>query len=145
VPIGREVIYRGDGINWTETPMDTVAFITSDNETVMIPIRFLAYALLQAVYWSDDESTATLSPGTADIEISPWAITMMVRGETISIRNCGGILIPAYLHAEHERILIPLRALGEVFNISFRFDEDAQEAVFYPAIPLNASDLYVPE
>lgn len=137
IPINRNVIYRGDGINWTETPMDTTAFITDDG-SIMIPIRFLTYALGHRMYWDQDTSTAvTFVPGVGDIQISPGSSVINIDGHDTRITNRYGTSVPAYMRADHGRIFIPMSALGIVFNIEYRWDEGAQEVIFYPARLLN--------
>ncbi|MCL2421423.1 MAG: InlB B-repeat-containing protein [Defluviitaleaceae bacterium] len=136
IPINHHTIYRGDGVTWTETTMDTTAFIAADG-SVMIPIRFLTYSLRYPVLWDPNLRTATLNPGDNQILITAGSAVMGRAGQTsIPITNRFGASVPAYLRPEHDRILLPMRALGMAFNIEYEWDEEAQEALFYPLRPL---------
>ncbi|MCL2421034.1 MAG: InlB B-repeat-containing protein [Defluviitaleaceae bacterium] len=138
VPMGSSTIYRGfaGGTHWTETHMDTTAFAAEDG-SIMIPIRFLTYALRNEVQWAGDISVATLVNGGSNIQVSPAAKVMYIDGHPIQITNRFGNIVPAFLRAEHDRILIPMSALGEAFNIEYEWDADTQTAIFFPNRPLR--------
>ena len=139
VPMGREVIYRGDGINWVETPMDTTAFV-SEQGSIMIPIRFLTYALRENVQWEGHSAIATLFSPVGEITVIPGQTVMTVNGGSVTITDRFGNVVPAYLR--NDRIMIPMSALGNAFNIEYRWDSITQEAIFYPLRPLNQLNDY---
>ena len=136
VPMDEKIIYRGYGTNWVETHMDTTAFI-SEQSSIMIPIRFLTYAMREPVQWDCDNALATLSSLQGDILITRGETEMTVNGKTLTITDRFGNTVPAFLRWEHDRLLIPMSALGTAFNVQYRWDEVAREAIFYPLRPLN--------
>ncbi|MCL2422161.1 MAG: InlB B-repeat-containing protein, partial [Defluviitaleaceae bacterium] len=137
IPINHYAIYRGDGVHWVETAMDTTAFIAEDG-SIMIPIRFLTYSLRYPVLWDTESLTATLNPGDHQIQITAGSTVMDGAGDvSIPITNRFGAAVPAYLRLDHDRILLPMHALGTAFNIEYRWDREAQEAIFYPLRPLS--------
>jgi len=137
-PVGRTTVYRTDnsGINWEVTNMDTTTFIAADG-TVMVSIRFMTYAMRAQVQWNSTSSSATLSTIGTNIQLMIGSATMIINGHARQMFNNRGLLAPAYLRAEHNRIFIPISAVGEAFNIEYRFDNITQEAVFYLSRPLN--------
>jgi len=137
IPMGGSVIYRGDGINWTEIPMDTTAFI-SEQGSIMIPLRFLTYALREDVQWESSSTLATLSSPAGNILVVPGQTEMTINGSSATIVDRFGNVVAASLR--NDRIMIPMSALGSAFNIEYRWDPIAQEAVFYPFRSLQSID-----
>ena len=129
-PVGSNVIYRGDGINWTPTFMDTTTFIAEDG-TIMVSVRFMAYVLEAQVFWNQNDATISLNATGVDVQLAPGSSLMYVNGSRFQLINNHGINIPAYLRAEHGRTFVPMSALGTAFNIEYRWDSVNQEAVFY--------------
>ena len=134
VPIGREVIYRMNGVNWIEIPMDTTAFV-SEQGSIMIPLRFLTYALRENVQWEIDSALAILSSPLGDILVAPGQTEMTINGSSVTIADRFGNVVAASLR--NDRIMIPMSALANAFNIEYRWDPITQEAVFYPFRPLQ--------
>ncbi|MCL2421035.1 MAG: InlB B-repeat-containing protein [Defluviitaleaceae bacterium] len=138
VSMGSTTIYRGftGSTNWVETRMDATAFVAEDG-SIMIPIRFLTYALRDEVQWSWDASVASLDSGDISIQISPATSVLYINGHTVQITNRFGNVASALIRPEHDRILIPMSALGQAFNIEYEWDADTQTAIFFPNRPLR--------
>jgi len=129
VSVGSNVIYRSHGDSWIETPMDTTAFM-SDEGSVMVPVRFLNYALGHDVQWDAENSLATISSETTTVSITPGETAMTVNGVDTTITDSLGNAVSAYL--ENDRIFLPMNALGDAFDLEYRWSYEDQEVTFYP-------------
>ena len=130
IPLDNHVIYRNDGTNLMEVRMDAPAFV-SEEGTLMVPLRFSAYALGYDVSWNCDIFTATLSYDYSSIQVTPGSNVIKINGQDVPILDEKGSIFPAYLHLDYERIFIPINALSLVFNIEYSWDERAQEVILY--------------
>ncbi|MCL1787613.1 MAG: copper amine oxidase N-terminal domain-containing protein, partial [Defluviitaleaceae bacterium] len=126
VPVGSHTIYlRGE-----PTVMDTAAFV-SDIGAVMIPLRFVGYALGQEVTWRSDTATAAILDTRRRrlVQFVPGQNTMYVNGVAKPILTALGQQIAVEIR--DGRIFIPMRAVGQAFELPFRWDEETQTANFY--------------
>jgi len=140
VPIGRNVIYRGDGVNWTTINMDTTTFIAEDG-TVMIPIRFFADALRAPVVWNQETSTSTITFDSTHIQFEVGSAAMYVGGSRYQMVNNQGEAVEAYLRAEHDRLFVPISAVSAAFNMEYSWDPITQVLVFSSQ---QVTPLYLP-
>jgi len=131
-PIGHNHIYRSDdsGESWDTTYMDTTTFIAEDG-TVMISIRFLTYAMQAQLHWNQATATASLLVDGTVVRATVGSAMLRVGGEEYLMLNNSLMPAPVYLRAEHNRMFIPMSAIGLAFGVDYRFDGDSQEAVFY--------------
>ena len=136
-PIGKPYYMVGD----TRYQMDAEAYISTVSKSTMVPVRYLMDALNTA--WNNGGSiTSEWDGGTNSITIHLNAFTtvqftggdshMIVNGVSVQMANADGQPAVAEISggAGHERMYIPLRALGAAAGVPIDWDAKTRTAMF---------------
>ncbi len=130
VTIGSNVVY----VNENAYNMEAVPYIQSESNSTLVPLRFVAVAIIggnvddadlsSIVTWYADTKTASITSGDNIISFTAGSSYMTVNGEQILMNNGVSAEIT------DGRMFIPFRALGEALGVSVDWDAESKTAIY---------------
>ncbi|MCD7777617.1 MAG: copper amine oxidase N-terminal domain-containing protein [Clostridiales bacterium] len=130
VTIGRSSVV----INGKTSTMDAAPYIQTSSSSTLVPLRFVALAILggsvsnadtsDIVSWDSDTRTATIYAGDDVIKFTADSNYMTINGVTSAMSN--GVKA----EIKDDRMYIPFRALGEALGAEVDWESDTKTAVY---------------
>lgn len=127
VTIGDPNIQVGQDI-WA---MDTAAYISTDSNSTMVPVRFVSVALGIAdsnVVWDNVGRSVTIYTPYRVIQFAIGSDQLVVNGIASSMLSPDGKAVKAEIR--DERSFIPFRALGQALGKSVSWDDASKTAIY---------------
>ncbi len=135
VTIGANEIVVGD----QTIPVDASAYIQAESDSTLVPLRFVAIAILggdvenadtsSIVTWDATAKAATIKAGDDTIVFTAGSPDMVVNGETRTMDN--GVKA----EIANDRMYVPFRALGQALGIDVEWDAETKTASYIaPAV-----------
>ena len=134
VTIGSETVLIGrNEQNASEIIMDTAAYISHENNSTMVPVKFVSQALgipNEQVIWDNEARTVTIMNGARVIQFKIDSSDIIVNGVTTTMYNSN--VNPAKVKAEikDDRSFLPFRALGNALGVSVDWNEETRTATY---------------
>ncbi len=130
VPIGSSSVV----IDGKRVAMDAAAYIQEESSSTLVPLRFVALAILggdiedadesDIVEWNSSKKTATVYAGDDVITFTAGSNIMTVNGEEIEMSY--GVKA----EITDSRMYIPFRALGEALGVDVEWDSASKTAIY---------------
>ncbi len=130
VTIGSDLIF----INEKAYNIEAAAYIQSESNSTLVPLRFVAVAILggnvenadldDMIIWDSDTKTAKITALYNVIEFTAGSSYMTVNGKKTLMNNgvCAEIT--------NNRMFIPFRALGEALGITVEWNGESKTAIY---------------
>jgi hypothetical protein len=130
VPIGSNTIkVRGKDVE-----IDAAAFIDPENDSTMVPVRFVTEALMDqgSVNWDGSTRTVTIYTDSRVIQFTIGSDQIIVNGVASTMTSADGSGRPVKAQIANERSFIPFRALGDALGVPVAWDAETQTAIYNP-------------
>jgi len=108
-----------------------------DTESTMVSVRFVAYALGLDVTWCPHTLTATVDPYGYNMTFTYRQKHMYAAGTAIPLLNAHGI--PVQTHLINDRLMVPLRPLGNAIRQPVDWNPHTRTAYLYI---INGEDIH---
>lgn len=130
VTIGKNAVVVGDN----EYAMDAAAYIQPSSNSTLVPLRFVAIAILgesvenadnsSIIKWDSETKTASITAGDKVVQFTADSDVMNVGGKTMVLDN--GVKA----EIKDGRMYIPFRALGEALGVTVDWDATTKTAIY---------------
>ncbi len=141
VTIGAKEIVVGD-----ETiPVDASAYIQKDSSSTLVPLRFVAIAILggsvedadtsSIVTWDATAKAATIHAGDDTIVFTAGSPDMVINGTAKTMAN--GVKA----EISNDRMYVPFRALGEALGVDVEWDPETKTASYIAPVVEEDADI----
>ena len=130
VTIGKNIVEVG---NKTYS-MDVAPYIQTSSNSTMVPLRFVALAIIgddvekadtsKLISWDATTKTATITVNNKSIEITAGSDKMIVDGISTTMEY--GVKA----EIKDSRMFIPFRALGKALGVNVDWDADTKTAIY---------------
>ncbi|MCD7904606.1 MAG: hypothetical protein LUG24_03330 [Clostridiales bacterium] len=130
VSIGSNIVSVGG----EEYEMDAAPYIQTESSSTLVPLRFVAIAILggdvddadtsDIISWDSASKTAVITVGSNAISFTAYSNTVSINGVKTQMAN--GVKA----EIKDGRLYIPFRALGEALGVSVDWDAAAKTAVY---------------
>lgn len=114
--------------------IDAVPYIQSATNSTMVPLRFVAVALLgenvdnadtsKLIVWNGNTKTVTITAGSKVVNITSGDNKMIVDGKKIDMAN------GAVAEIKNGRMYVPFRAIGNALGFDVNWDGATKTAVY---------------
>ena len=141
VTIGASEIVVGD----QTIPVDASAYIQKESSSTLVPLRFVAIAILggdvadadssSIVAWDAQAKAATITAGEDTIVFTAGSSDMVINGETTTMDN--GVKAEIV----DGRMYVPFRALGQALGVAVAWDADTKTASYIAPTPEEEPDV----
>ncbi len=112
-------------VNGEEKELDIAPYISNENNSMMVPIRCVVYALGLSddqVKW--DEKTAIVTVDTGD------KVIKIKTNDNNTVSNTKNNILDLNAEIKDNRVFIPFRSLGETLNIKVDWNADTLTATY---------------
>jgi len=123
-------------VDGKEYPIDAAPYIQSESNSVLLPLRAVTLALCKGdlsnvnnseiIKWNNDSKSAVIKAMGKVIDFTAESMYMYVDGSSIYMDN------QAKAEMSNGRMFIPLRALGDAFNINVEWDAATKTVTLKP-------------
>lgn len=114
--------------------MDVAPYIQPSSDSTMVPLRFVATALLgvdansEKISWDDNSKTVTIYQGTGTnqkiIQLQAGSNIMTIDGTKVAMEN--GVVA----EIKEGRTFVPFRAIGQALGVRVDWDADTRTAIY---------------
>ena len=118
-------------INDSEQKLDIAPYISEKNNSMMVPLRYVSYALglpEDSVKWDAETSTVTVDAGSRIIQMKINDSMMKINGINVPMLSKDGYRVNAEI--KNDRVFIPFRNLAEALDIKVDWDEQTKTATY---------------
>lgn len=113
-------------VNGVSVALDTPAYINSSNNSVYVPLRFVAVSLVgeDNMLWDASTKTVAIFKGDKSIKFTIGNNNMIVNGKPV---NMGNGIVP---EIKDGRVFVPFRPLGEALGKNVKWDSNTKTAIY---------------
>jgi len=118
-------------VNGVTRDMPAPAYISTASNSLMVPLRFVSYALgieNENVRWDDSTKRITIIAPNRVLQFTVGSSEMLNNGVAISMLSPDGK--PVVVEIKNERAFVPFRAIGDAFGIPISWHNDTNTAVY---------------
>lgn len=122
-------------VNGIAYESDVAAYIDPANDSLMMPVRFVAEALgisPDSVQWADESKTVTIYTDTRVIQFTVGSDQIIVNGVASPMTAADNSGRPVAAVNKDSRTFIPFRSLGNALGVPVGWDSETLTATFNP-------------